>query len=126
MRFILMCVWLVLGSCVHSTLAQTAVPGSPEANPGRPTVSTPATLTPAGYVQFETGTQASHHSPEFSSRVGLNEVIKLSVVPRLELLAAAEPVAHFAGNGATANKTGDVFFGVQGVISLGEGSRPTI
>jgi hypothetical protein len=26
-----------------------------EANPGRPTVSTPATLTPPGYLQFETG-----------------------------------------------------------------------
>jgi len=27
----------------------------PTANPGRPTIATPATLTPVGYIQFETG-----------------------------------------------------------------------
>jgi hypothetical protein len=32
---------------------------APETNPGRPTVSTPATLTPVGYLQFETGILAA-------------------------------------------------------------------
>jgi len=36
------------------------------ANPARPTVSTPATLTPVGYFQFETGFLAAWHSPELS------------------------------------------------------------
>ena len=125
MRFALICVWLVLGVCVHSAAAQTAAPG-PEANPGRPTVSTPATLTPTGYLQFETGTLAANHSPEFSSQYGLNEVIKLSVVPRLELLAAAEPIAHSKSDGTSGNSSGDVFLGAQAVISRGEGSKPTI
>src|ERR1700683_4446179 len=34
--------------------AQTIPDPTPEANPARPTVSTPATLTPVGYLQFET------------------------------------------------------------------------
>jgi hypothetical protein len=48
-----------------------------------------------GYVQFETGLLGASHSPEFSSRYGVNEVIKLAVAPRLELLASAEPIAHY-------------------------------
>jgi hypothetical protein len=55
----------------------------PEANPARPTVSNPATLTPVGYLQFETGTHGAADSPEFSTRVEFNEVIKLAVTRRL-------------------------------------------
>ena len=36
-------------------VAQSDLPELPAANPGRPTVSTPATLTPVGYLQFENG-----------------------------------------------------------------------
>jgi hypothetical protein len=126
MRIAAIYVCLFLGACAHSAAAQSSAPDGPEANPGRPTVSTPATLTPVGYLQFETGALAANHSPEFSSRYGLNEVLKLSVAPRLELLASGEPVAHFIADGNTANKVGDVFLGTQAVILPGEGSRPTI
>jgi hypothetical protein len=126
MRFALICLWLVLGICAHSAAAQSAAPEDAEANPGRPTVSTPATLTQAGYIQFETGTLAANHSPEFSSRYGLNEVIKLSVVPRLELLAAVEPIVHFTSDGIPGNRSAEVFLGAQAVLSPGEGSKPTI
>jgi hypothetical protein len=126
MRLGLFCVCLVLSVFAHSAAAQTAAPGDPEANPGRPTVSTPATLTPVGYLQFETGTLGADHSPEFSSRFGLNEVVKLSVVPRLEFLASGEPIAHFTSDGNTSNKVADVFLGAQAVVSPGEGSKPTI
>src|SRR5271168_4356221 len=71
----------------------------PEANPGRPTVSTPATLTPVGYLQFETGFEPAFDSPEFSSRYSFDEVIKLAVAPRLEFLVVAEPIAHFTTDG---------------------------
>jgi hypothetical protein len=112
--------------CVPSGIAQSEPPDEPEANPGRPTVSTPASLTPVGYLQFETGFLGANHSPEFSSRYGFNEVMKVSVAPRLELLASGEPIAHSTAEGRTANSVADVFLGAQAVVSHGEGATPTI
>ena len=106
--------------------AQQGQPDEPVANPGRPTVSTPATLVPAGYFQFESGYLAAWHSPEFSSQSSLNEVVKFSFTRSIELLAAAEPFAHSRVGRQTANGTGDVALGVQGVVHHGEGVRPTI
>jgi len=57
----------------------------PEAHPRRPAVSTPATLTPVGYLQFKNGVLFAEHSSEFSKRIGIGQVTKLSVFPRLEL-----------------------------------------
>jgi hypothetical protein len=105
---------------------QTPVGVEPEANPGRPTVSTPATLTPTGYLQFETGVNAASHSPEFSSRFAPNEVMKFSVHRRLELLASSEPVVHYRFDGQSANRVAEVFLGAQAVISPGEGAKPTL
>lgn len=98
----------------------------PEANPGRPTVSTPATLTPVGYFQFETGYLGAWQSPEFSSQSSVNEVVKFSVARRIELLAADQPFAYSRPENQTAWATGDVALGVQGVVYQGEGARPTI
>jgi hypothetical protein len=106
--------------------AQTPVGEEPEANPGRPTVSTPATLTPAGYLQFETGLSAANHSPEFSSRFAPNEVIKFSVHPRLEFLASSEPVVHYRVAGQSANRVAEIFLGAQAVLIPGEGAKPTL
>jgi len=109
------------------TPAPTATTGeAPEANPGRPTVSTPATLTPVGYLQFESGAIGAWHSPEFTSRFSLNEVMKFSVASRLELLASAEPFVHYRASGQTANGTAEVFLGAQAVVIPGEGPKPTI
>src|SRR5271166_1065373 len=83
---------LLLLIFARPSAAQSAAADEPEANPGRPTVSTPATLTPVGYLQFETGFLGAGHSPEFSSRYGFNEVLKMSVDSRLELLASGEPI----------------------------------
>jgi hypothetical protein len=96
----------------------------PVANPGRPTVSTPATLTPVDYLQFETGILAAWHSPEFSSQAGLGEVIKFAASRRVQLLAASEPFVH--SDTQPTNGTGDVSLGVQGVLRQGEGVRPTL
>ena len=98
----------------------------PEANPGRPTVSTPATLTPVGYFQFETGYLGAWHSPEFSSQSSVNEVVKFSPVRRIELLAADQPFAYSRALGHSGWATGDVALGVQGVVLQGEGAKPTI
>ena len=123
---------LLIGLCAALTLcastagAQSGIPDEPEANPGRPTVSTPATLTPVGYLQFETGVLGANHSPEFSSRISPNEMMKLSVIPRLELLAGGEPVSHFDASGHTANSVADIFVGAQAMLSSGEGAKPTV
>ena len=122
----ILCLVLIFGMFIRSSAAQSRPSDDLEANPGRPTVSTPATLTPVGYLQFETGFLGASHSPEFSSRYGFNEVMKLSVAPRLELLASGEPIAHYTTDGKTANSVGDVFLGAQAVLSHGEGARPTL
>ena len=121
-----LCLFLIFVVLVPSGAAQSEASDGPEANPGRPTVSTPATLTPVGYLQFETGFLDASHSPEFSSRYGFNEVVKLSVAPRLELLASGEPIAHYLADGKTANSVADVFLGAQVVVNHGEGATPTV
>ena len=98
----------------------------PEANPGRPTVSTPATLTPVGYFQFESGYLGAWRSPEFSSQSSANEVVKFSFARRIELLAADQPFAYSRALGQAGWGAGDVALGLQGVVLQGEGARPTI
>jgi hypothetical protein len=123
----LLSLFLFLGVAMVAAAQQEAAPREePAANPGRPTVSTPATLTPMGYLQFESGFLAAWHSPEFSSQQSLNEVLKFSVSRRIELLAASGPVAHSRVASQAANGAGDVFLGVQGVVHQGEGARPTV
>jgi hypothetical protein len=117
---------LLLASVAVYAPGQQGQRDEPEANPARPTVSTPATLTPVGYFQFETGYLGAWHSPEFSSQSSFNEVVKFSITRRIELLAAAGPYAHSRAGDLTANGTGDVALGVQGVVHQGEGARPTI
>jgi hypothetical protein len=99
---------------------------APAANPGRPTVATPATLTPVGYLQCETGFLYASHSPEFSTQSSFNEVMKFSVSRRIEFLVGANPFAHSRVNGQIENGAGGVSLGVQGVVHQGEGAKPTI
>lgn len=105
---------------------QDAQTDEPEANPGRPTVSNPATLTPVGYLQFETGTLRATSSPDFSTYYEFNEVIKLAVSRRLEFIEASAPAAHSTLAGISANSAGDVFLGAQVVLLPGEGAKPTL
>jgi len=126
MKLALVYLWAVLTLFPRTAAAQSPTTDAPDANPGRPTVSTPATLTPVGYVQFETGVLNATHSPEFSSRFGLNEVIKFSLASRLELLASAEPWVHYTAVGHTANSPAEVFVGAQAIVSKGEGATPTV
>jgi hypothetical protein len=108
------------------TDVSTPEPDMPSANPGRPTVSTPATLTPVGYLQFETGVLSAWTSPEVSSQTNLNEVMKFAVLPRVEFLAGFEPVAHSRVGQLSSNDAGGVSLGVQTVLYPGEGAKPTI
>jgi hypothetical protein len=113
-------------STTQSTTQQDAQSDEPEANPARPTVSNPATLTPVGYLQFETGTLGATNSPEFSTRYEFNEVIKLAVTRRLQFVEASEPAVHYTVNGMSANGVAEVFLGAQFVLMHGEGAKPTL
>jgi hypothetical protein len=113
-------------SATQSGAQKDEQPDEPEANPARPTVSNPATLTPVGYLQFETGTLGATNSPEFSTRVEFNEVIKLAVSRRLEFIESSAPAVHYTVNGASANGIAEVFLGVQFVLLHGEGAKPTL
>ena len=96
------------------------------ANPGRPTISTPATLTPVGYLQFETGILGAQHSAEFADRTALNEVVKFSPIRRLELLVSSEP-AVFSDLGDTHSRdAGGDSLGAQFVLLPGNERKPTL
>jgi len=88
-----------------TAFAQSTPAAIPEANPARPTVSSPATLTPVGYLQFETGAFFAQTSPEFSNFANVNEVTKLTVHPRLQFILELNPVAGATG------ETDDTSFG---------------
>jgi hypothetical protein len=111
---------------VHSTIAPPAGTQLVAANPARPTVSTPASLTPVGYLQFENGLLYARDSGEFSSRSGLNQVTKLTVVPRLEFFLQSEPLVWSTGSEHSATRPGEVFAGVQGILLDGHEVKPTI
>lgn len=99
--------------------------GDVEANPGRPTVSTPATLTPVGYLQFETGVLGAEHSGEFANQTGINEVIKFAVDRRLQFLVSSEPFVNSDLGPSTSRDAGGVFLGAQAVVIPGTERRPT-
>ena len=124
MEKLLLLLTLILAAWQCQCAAQTA-PVIPEVNPGRPTVATPATLTPVGYLQFESGGLAAWNSPEFSTRQSLNEVIKLAVHRRLQFLLLLEPIAHGRPD-TTPARFGDASLGLQAVLIPGEGASPTI
>lgn len=119
---VVLCLTVYVAACS----AQTSVDTTPSANPARPTVSTPATLTPVGYLQFETGTQYATDSTEFSSRLGLNQVTKLTVHPRLQLIVLSEPLVDSTVEQLQTQQSGGVSIGVQGVLLPGSDKRPTI
>ncbi len=109
-----------------SIVGQTATDPLPEAIPARPTISTPATLPPVGYVQFETGTLHATRSPEFSGRLGVGQVTKLALTPRLELFVQTEPYVHSRTEGERAIHPGEVFAGAQAVLVSGHDVWPTV
>ncbi len=126
MKVVPICLLCILSAFAQLSLAQSVTPSVPEANPGRPTVSTPATLTPVGYLQFENGVLFAQHSTEFSKRIGISQVTKLSVLPRLELFLQSEPLAISQSKDQTAAHEGEVFAGLQSVLFVGGQSRPTV
>ena len=125
LKLLAVCFFSFLSLFAQICLAQSGTTSDPEANPGRPTVSTPATLTPVGYLQFENGVLFAEHSTEFSRRNGIGQVTKLAVLPRVELFLQSEPLTISEFQGQTAVHEGEVsqtrklFF-----IRVGNRNRP--
>jgi hypothetical protein len=110
--------WTLVGSSLALS-AQTTASASPKddipaANPARPTVTNPATLTPVGYLQFEQGYLGSFTSPETDTQHGINQSIKLTVHPRLMLQMASQPYAR--STSPVSHDAGDLFVGFQAVL----------
>jgi len=125
-RVLIAALALLAGMCGKRVYGQEANSAVPQANPARPTVATPATLTPVGYLQFENGVLYAEDSTEFSSLVVINQVTKLTVHPRLQFLLASAPLVH-SGQGIDKEvHAGDVLAGAQVVLAPGKGHRPTI
>lgn len=114
---------LLLATCARSARAQDATPA---ANPGRPTVTTPATLTPVGYLQFETGGLQAWRSPEFVSSFGLSETVRLAVSPRLQALLTTAPAAHWRAAAGNGTGLADTFVGAQALIHPDRGLLPSV
>ena len=126
LKLLAVCFFSFLSLFTQSCLAQSGATSDPEANPGRPTVSTPATLTPVGYLQFENGALFAERSAEFSKRLGIGQVTKLSVLPRLELFLQSEPLAISRTKGQTEVHEGEVFAGAQALLYSGGESGPAL
>src|SRR5258708_2452079 len=123
MRWTAVVLALYLGFGVARAHAQEKGNDVPEANPARPTVATPATLTPVGYLQFENGVLYAEDSQEFSSRFGINQVTKLTVHPRVEFLVQSEPWVRSRLGADKQVDPGDVLAGFQAAVMQGHGSR---
>jgi hypothetical protein len=119
---------LMAEAIVAGVTAQEAASAAaaPAANPGRPTVTTPATLTPVGYVQFETGGIQAWTSPEFQTRLAMNETVKLNLAPRWQALFVSDPVARYTVNNQTGAGLSCYFLGAQAVGHAGQGANPTV
>jgi hypothetical protein len=112
---------------VPLVFAQQSTDQTPAANPARPTVATPATLTPVGYLQFENGGLYASDSGEFATQSSINQVTKLAVNSRLQFLLLSEPYAHSKiTDGSSSSDPGGVSAGIQGVLFPGSGKRPTV
>jgi len=125
LKIVPICLLSILSVLAQLSRAQSGMPSVPEANPGRPTVSRPATLTPVGYLQFENGALFAEDSIEFSKRIGINQVTKVSVLSRLELFLQSEPLAISQSKDRTAVHEEEVFAGVQGVLIAGDAAWPS-
>lgn len=118
---------LVLSTCVQAQSdPDSGADSDPAANPGRPTVSAPATLIPVGYLQFESGVLGAQRSPEFADRTSFNESIKFAPLSRLLFIVQSEPLVGSDLGDHTSRDPGGVSLGMQVVLVPGKGHRPTI
>jgi hypothetical protein len=117
---------LVSSSLVVAAQVTETEPPEISANPGRPSMSNSALLTPIGYAQFETGFLYAAGSAEFSTRNAEEETMRVTVTPRVQFILAAEPLAASHVTQQESLQRGDTTGGVQVVLLPGQAVRPTV
>jgi hypothetical protein len=98
----------------------------PQANPGRPTVTNPATIPPVGYLQFEQGFIQADDSPGLTSQFSLNQTTKLAVASRLMVQFLSQPFASTQAAGVHSRDAGDLQLGAQVILLPRTGPIPTV
>jgi hypothetical protein len=73
------CVGLLIFALSIRAQVPLAIPRRKQTEPGQQ-FRRPATLTSLGYMQFETRSPGANTSPEFGTRIGINQVTKLTVL----------------------------------------------
>ena len=104
----------------------------PQANPARPTVTIPARLPPAGYLQFEQGFLQAANSPgSLGEQTSLSQTTKIALTTRLMVQFITEPYAYsrissLDGTISGSSDPGDLFLGGQAVVRKSVGALPTV
>jgi hypothetical protein len=89
-------------------------------------VSTPATLTPVGYLQLETGVLVANAFGDLTSRFGVNEVARLAVHRSVQVLFQTEPYVRSRGDVGVQHAFGGAAVGAQVVLYGGGEHHPTL
>ena len=86
---------LLVLTCDIACIAQDpAKPDPPTAVPARPTVTTPASLPPVGYLQFEQGFDQANSSPGLDHQFSLVQNTKLALHPHVLVQVITQPFAR--------------------------------
>lgn len=112
---------------------KSAQPDGPAAVPARPTVSTPAQLSPPGYLQFEQGFlegAASPGAPAVDKQFSVVQNTKLALNHHLLIQSLDQPFAHSSfAQGPASSDSGDLTLGTQLVLvdnNEGQALKPTV
>ncbi len=104
----------------------------PQANPARPTVTTPAHLPPTGYLQFEQGVVRAGASPAgTNAQFAVSQVTKIALTSRILFQFLTQPYARstLQSTGTqtyTSNDPGDLQPGGELVAHKAVGALPSI
>jgi hypothetical protein len=99
---------------------------TPEANPARPTIASPAHIPPVGYLQFEQGFLQANGSPNLDGQFSVNWVIKLAVQPRLMFQFLTQPFAASVAGEDNSSAAGDLQAGAQIILLKEAGRSPSV
>lgn len=126
MKFFLVALFLVPS---FFSFAEQNSDTPPAADPSRPTLTTPAHIPPAGYLQFEQGVLVVAGGQDFDTQVMMQQSLRLALARRFLVQSTSVPYARSTFYGTGSNDTGDVTLTAQGLLTdynNGHAGKPTI